>query len=376
MNKTEENTITERITAVEIYKAQIELKEPFRTSLAEIKTTENIFVRLYSSSGLYGMGEARPNPVVTGETQETAFATAYELSKAIIGLKPAARNTIAEIMERKLKKNSAAKSAIDIAVWDLVGKLSGMPLYSLLGGSRRAIYTDNTVSFSDPREMAEKARAHKKAGFRAIKLKLGGNKEEDIERVRRVREEVGQEIDIRLDANQGWDLKSAVYILERIKEYRIQYCEQPLLYWNERDMRRLRDVSSIPIMADETLFGPSDAFRLAAEESCDYFNIKLTKAGGLSNGLKIVTIGESADIPCMIGCMTETRLALSAGAHLMSARENIRFADLDGFTEMKFDPIQGGVQYEKGDMHLLDTPGLGADVDQDFLSSCEMQRVE
>ncbi len=365
----------EKIEKVEIYKADLGLKEPFRTSLAEISTAENIIVRVYTGAGLYGTGEARPNPVVTGETQATAFAAAPALVQTLLGQNPSSIETLVNAMERKLKKNSAVKSAIDMALFDLKGKIVELPVYSLLGGTPRPLFTDNTVSLSAPEEMVAKAKAHVEEGYQAIKVKLGGEKHEDISRIKQIRGAIGGDIALRLDANQGWDYKTAVYILKALEPYEIQYCEQPLVYWDAEHMRRLRDTTSIPVMADETLFSPQDAFKLASEGSCDYFNIKLTKSGGITNGEKINTIAEAAGIPCMIGCMTETRLAMSASAHLMAARPNIWFADLDGYTSMKADPVLGGVRYEAGDMSLPEAPGHGADFDPEFLRACEVVTI-
>ncbi|MFP3958576.1 MAG: mandelate racemase/muconate lactonizing enzyme family protein [Spirochaetaceae bacterium] len=366
----------ETISRMEIYRADLPLVEPFRTSLAEIDMAHNIFVRIHSTGGLYGTGEARPNPVVTGETQDITFDAAATLARTIAGAPVHALDEISSMMERRLKKNSSAKSAIDIALYDLLGKQTGLPLYALLGGMRRPISTDNTVSIDDPETMAQKALRIKEMGFRAIKVKLGGAKDADVERIRRIRQAVGYEIELRLDANQGWDYKTAVAVLRDLEPYRIRYCEQPVAYWDTAHMGELRAASSIPIMADEALFSPHEAYRLAADGSCDYFNIKLSKAGGITGGLKITTIGEAAGIPCMIGCMTETRLAMSAGAHLMTARPNILFADLDGHTSMKSDPVLGGVQYNGGEMELPEAPGLGAEIDPAFLSECEVQVIE
>jgi L-alanine-DL-glutamate epimerase-like enolase superfamily enzyme len=364
------------ISRIEVFKADFPLVEPFRTSLAEIDTAQNIFVRVHSQGGLYGTGEARPNPVVTGETQETTFAAASLLAETIVGEPVQAIEAHTSTMERRLKKNSSAKSAIDIALYDLLGKLTEMPVYALLGGKRRPIFTDHTVSIDEAGVMADKAREIQEMGIRAIKVKLGGEKDEDVERIRRIREATGYEIELRLDANQGWDYKTALAVLKELEPFDIRYCEQPLAYWDSAHMGRLRDQTHIPIMADETLFAAHEAFRLAADGCCDYFNIKLSKAGGITGGLKINTIGEAAGHACMIGCMTESRLAMSAGAHLMTARPNIRFADLDGHTSMKSDPILGGVQYSGGEMLLPEAPGHGADVDAEFLAGCEMRVIE
>jgi L-alanine-DL-glutamate epimerase-like enolase superfamily enzyme len=124
-------------------------------------------------------------------------------------------------------------------------------------------------------------------------------------------------------------------------------------------------------MADESLFDHHDAIRLATLGACDYFNIKLAKCGGIHTALKIEAIAQGAGIPCMLGCMWETRLALSAGAHLVSARPHIAFADLDGATGHTSDPISGGITYDGGQIHLPDIPGHGADVEAGVLERLE-----
>jgi L-alanine-DL-glutamate epimerase-like enolase superfamily enzyme len=182
---------------------------------------------------------------------------------------------------------------------------------------------------------------------------------------------IGDELPIRIDANQGWDYKTAVSTLRALEPFGIEYCEQPIAHWDYENLRRIRQNTSIAIMADESLFDHHDAFKLASMGCCDYFNIKLAKSGGIHTGLKINAIAESVGIHCMVGCMTETRLGLSAAAHLVSSRPNIKYADLDGHLFLKSDPVIGGAKYNVGEINLPDTPGHGADIDPDFLKRCE-----
>ncbi|HSJ55788.1 MAG TPA: enolase C-terminal domain-like protein, partial [Anaerolineae bacterium] len=151
----------------------------------------------------------------------------------------------------------------------------------------------------------------------------------------------------------------------------IEYCEQPVAAWDVDGLRQVRAASSIPIMADESVFDHHDAHRLTAAGACDYLNIKLAKCGGLGTALKIDAVAQAAGVRCMVGCMWETRLALSANAHLVSARPNIAFADLDGCTGHAFDPVQGGITYDGGRIELPDTPGHGADIEDEFLQGLE-----
>jgi len=365
-----------KISEIHIYKSDIKLKEPFRIAIMEITTAQSIFVRILTDTGLYGMGEANPYRAITGETQAMNFAGAPDIAKLLLKKDPLnIEGCICEI-NSFLAHNSTLRSAFDMALYDLLGKISALPLYAILGGPKRTVYTDNTIGIADPESMAAKALKFKDQGFGAIKVKLGTNAKPDIERIEEIRKAVGAEITIRIDANQGWDYKTALTVLKAIEPMGVEYCEQPVPYWALEDLRRLRENTSIGIMADESLFDHHDAMRLASMGCCDYFNIKLSKSGGLHTALKINAIAEAAGITCMVGCMTETRLALTAAAHLVSAKQNIKYADLDGNLMLQLDPVIGGAVYNAGQISLPDTPGHGADIDADFLNKCECVTIK
>jgi len=365
-----------KITSIDIYKADIEFIEPFRIAIMEIKSAQSVFIKINTDEGIYGMGEANPTWGITGETQAINLAGAVDLAKLVLNKNPLdIENRMREI-NKFLVHNSTIRSAFDMALYDILGKAAGLPLYAVLGGGKRTFWTDNTIGIADPAYMAEKAMKYKNQGFQAIKVKLGTTKEQDVERIRQIRKAIGDDLPIRTDANQGWDYKTAVATLQAIEPMGIEYCEQPIAHWDYENLRRVRQYTSIAIMADESLFDHHDAFKLASMGCCDYFNIKLAKSGGIHTGLKINAVAESAGIHCMVGCMTETRLGLSAAAHLVSARPNIKYADLDGYLFLKDDPIIGGAEYKVGEIHLPDTPGHGADVDPDFLKGCECITVK
>ena len=365
-----------RISEIHIYKSDIKLKEPFKIATMEVVAAESVFVRVVTGSGCYGMGEANPYRAITGETQAINLAGAGDIAKLLLGRDAIDIEGRVREMSGFLPHNSTLRSAFDMALYDLLGKISGLPLYAVLGGGKRSFDTDNTVGLGDPAFMAAKALKFKEQGFKAIKVKLGTTAAEDIERIENIRDAIGGEIPIRIDANQGWDYKTALTVLKAIESQGIEYCEQPVAYWAYEDLRRLREAVSIGIMADESLFDHHDALRLASMGCCDYFNIKLSKSGGLNTALKINAIAEAAGIPCMVGCMSETRLGLSAAAHLVSARSNIRYADLDGHMMLAEDPVIGGAMYDVGTITLPDTPGHGADLAPDFLDRCECRVIK
>lgn len=165
-------------------------------------------------------------------------------------------------------------------------------------------------------------------------------------------------------------------MLGELEPLGVEYCEQPVASWDHENLRRVRQSTSIPIMADESVMDHHDAFKLAASGCCDYLNIKLAKSGGIHTALKINAVAESAGMACMVGSMAETRLALTAAAHVISARPNIRYVDLGSCFMLKEDPVIGGAQWDGGEITLPDTPGHGADIDPAFLDSCEKVTVQ
>ena len=363
------------IVRIEIFKANLPLKRPFRIAIGEITIANTLFVRIHTDKSLYGMGEAHLFTPIVSETQATALAAARDLAKLLIGMNALDIETCVEAMRRFMPHNPTTRSAFDMALYDLLGKTAGLPLHALLGGPRRPIYTDNTVVIDTPSAMVEHALEIQARGFPAVKVKVGTTPTEDIERIRRIREAIGPDLPLRIDANQGWDAVTATQALHGMEMFGIQYCEQPVPVWDFKSMAAVRAVTTIPIMADESVFDEHDALKLIAMNACDYLNIKLAKSSGIHVGLKINAVSEAAGMRCMVGCMTESRLGLTAAAHLVSARPNIVFADLDGADMLREDPIVGGMIYgDGGRIDLPEGPGLGADVDSEYLRGLE--RIE
>ncbi len=365
-----------KITSIDIYKSDIELHEPFVISIMKIMSAKSVFIRINTNENIYGLGEANPAWRITGETQAMNYVAAVDLAKLLINKNPFNIEECMKEMNQYLLHSTTIKSAFDMALYDLMGKATDLPMYALLGGEKRPFYTDYTITIADPDYMAKRAMEYKNNGFKSIKVKMGTTKEQDIDIITKIRKAIGDEIPIRIDANQGWDYKTAVDVLEALENMGIEYCEQPLAHWDYDNMRRVRENTKIAIMADESLFNHQDAFRLASKGCCDYFNIKIAKSGGINVALKINSVAESAGIPCMLGCMAETRLGLTAGAHLVSARTNIKWADLDGYSFQKIDPIIGGAKIDKGEITLSDDPGHGADIDPAFLKKCESVTIK
>lgn len=364
-----------KIAQIDIYRLSIPM-EPFVIATGTMDYAQNTFIRIHSDTGLYGVGECSAFPMIVGETQDTCVVLAQAFAKIWKNKDPldiAAR--MAEL-QLYIAGNATIKSAFDMALHDLAAKDANLPLYKFLAGQRKEILTDITLGIAAPEQMAEKAGALKAGGAVALKVKLGKQPKEDVLRIREIRKAVGFDIPIRIDANQGWNLEEAIEALNGMEPFKIQFCEQPMRVYNDHLLPQLRSQTIVPIMADESVYSHYDADRLCRNDACDYINIKFSKSGGIAQSLKIQAVAQEYAIPCMIGGMLESRLALAANVHFAYAAHNVKFYDLDtcmvGHLE---DPVIGGVQYTGYQVSVSDAIGIGADIDPAFLNSCESWTV-
>ena len=355
-----------RITDAEFAPFDMPLKQTFRTVFGAETVEREVLVRLRTADGLTGWGEASPFWAVTSETQETDLMIAKDLAEFVRGRDPFTVARILADMDAFSPGNPSIKAAFEMAVWDICGKIAGQPVYRLLGGFRDSFPTDATVSLDEPATMAREARRIAGLGFKSLKVKVGEVPEKDIERVAGVREAAGPAVGIRIDGNQGWSPSDALRALRGMEQYRLELCEQPIPSWDWEGLKHVRENAPIPIMADESVHSPHDAITAVRREAVDMINIKLMKSGGILPGLRIAEIADAAGMKCMVGCMGETRLALTAGAHLVAAGPSIVFADLDSALLHTEDPVVGGMQIKDGTVHLPDGPGFGLDMAPGF----------
>jgi L-Ala-D/L-Glu epimerase len=359
------------ITHTDIWKFSIPM-HPFTIATGTMHFAQNIFIRVHVANGTYGVGECSAFPMITGETQSTCFEMAKEFA-AIWKNKDAADISTRLIdLDNFAAFNSTIKSAFDMALYDIAAKVAGQPLYAFLGGRQKKLETDLTIGIAPPLEMAQRAEEFVKRGVRIIKIKLGKNASEDIERVKLIRQSAGPSIKLRIDANQGWSFDDSVKVLNAISRYDIEFCEQPMRHWDDHLLPQLRQQSPVKIMADESVYDHRDAERLINASACDYVNIKFAKTGGINEAIKVHDTCMNYKIPCMMGGMLESRIALSAFAHFAMAHTNVIFYDMDtcmlGHQE---DPVKGGVKYNGFFIEAPSAPGIGADADDGFLKRCE-----
>ncbi|GAB2686827.1 dipeptide epimerase [Mucilaginibacter koreensis] len=360
-----------QITHIDIYRFSIPM-EPFTIATGTMDSAQNTFIRVHTDAGFYGVGECSAFPMITGETQDTCLAMARDFAKLWIGTNPLEIEHRLQELHDAAAFNNTIKSAFDMALYDIAAKNANQPLYQFLGGRRKDIETDITVGIYAPELMAEKALAFSQQGASVIKVKLGMDAVMDVERIRQIRLAVGPELKLRVDANQGWSFEEAVLALQGISKFDVQFCEQPLRTWNNHRLPELRSLSPVPIMADESVYNHHDARQQLTTGSCDYINIKFAKSGGINEAMKIQDLAASYQVPCMMGGMLESRIALSAQLHFAMAMPNIKFYDMDTcMLGHRADPCLGGVQYQGFHLTIDDTPGIGADAREEYLAQCE-----
>jgi L-alanine-DL-glutamate epimerase-like enolase superfamily enzyme len=357
------------ISYIQLFKLSIPLIEPFTTSLGVEHAAHNVIVKINTSEGISGFGECSPYMLINGESQDTCMVVGEYLAKALIGKNALDIPSCIQLMEGVIYGNSSIKSAFDMALYDLASQNAGLPLYKFLGGDKnKTIITDYTVSIGDPEKMAEDAVKILNKGFPAIKIKLGKHGPTDVERIRAIRNAVGPEIPLRIDANQGWKVKEAIETLNALAEFDIQHCEEPIARWKYMKLKKVKKNSPIPIMADECCGDEHDAERLIELDACNYFNIKLGKSGGIYRGLKMVALAEKAGIHLQVGAFLESRLAMTAFAHFSLVSPSIEHFDFDTALMFREDPVEGGISYKQGGVvEVPDVPGLGAVINKEWI---------
>lgn len=360
------------IKTISIYKFSIPLKRPFVISLGPVYNADNIIVTIETKEGIKGIGECSPFMTINGESQATCFEVGQYLAKGLKGMDATDIEGNHDRMNKIIYGNTSIKSAFDMAMYDIASQKASRPLYKFLGGKRKKVVTDYTISIDTPQAMASHAAALKKDGFKIIKVKLGGRPEMDIQRVQRIREAVGRNIALRIDANQGWNIDDAVTALKGMGDLDIQYCEEPIARWQWQSLKILRKKSPVKIMADESCVDEHDAARLAAAKACDMFNLKLGKSSGIFRAGKIIAVAQKEGMELQVGGFLESRIGVTANYHLALTSANIKYFDFDTPLMFTGDPVSGGIQYGKGGVVTLnDSPGLGVWVDKKVLKRLE-----
>ena len=356
-----------KITSIEAIPVRVPRPRPFKSSLGVQQASENAVVRIHTDEGLVGLGEASSIWDRRGRGESETINGL--LAEALVGQDPTQISAISALMDSLLHRSYPAKAGVEMALYDLVGKMLNAPVYTLLGGQvRERMLLSHSLSMGDPEDIVEQAARLAEEGYQTLKCKVGRDLQADLQILDAIRSEVG-DITLRVDANMGWaSAKEAVRQINELSVFDLELIEQPLHYSDMEGLRFVRANVEVPIMADESVWTPSDAMACIRANAVDVFNVYVSEAGGLGPAAPIFAIAEAARLPCIIGSMPELGIGTAAQAHLAFAMRNIGYAsDVNGFVYHSDDIINETLRIEEGYLYPPSGPGLGVSLDEEKL---------
>ena len=362
INPAGDEHMSEAIETIAAYSVELPLVADFITSKKRYSSLTYIIVEVVSSSGLRGYGEAREAVQITGETHESILGViTTRFAPELKGMDPFDIEAAHKAMSTVCCGNTAAKSAVDLALYDLMGKICGQPVCRLLGGKLKAqIETSKAIGLGGLDTVVAEAKGLIEQGFSILKIKTGVDPDAEIHMIRKIRQAVGPTARIKLDANQGWTLRDAVKVIRAVEDCNIEVVEQPLAASDLRGSAELRRLVTPPIMLDEGVHSPSDVVRIIEAGAADMINIKFIKTGGLYPALSVNAVAEAAGMVCQIGSL-DTTIGSAAATHLAMAKANIRYAEIVGPTRLQRD-VAEGLTITGGRISPTDDPGYGITV--------------
>ncbi|MDO5734821.1 MAG: dipeptide epimerase [Eubacteriales bacterium] len=351
---------------LEIGQVDLPLRTPFTTALRSVDHLSSMVLCIESKDGIKAYGEAAPTEVITGESKESIAACwAGRFADVLRTHQSRGKNFdlrfLVQAIQNSVQGNTSAKAGFEIALYDYWAKSIGRPLSDLLGGSSRQLLNDLTISLASPETMAKAAKTAIERGYQTLKLKVGQDSALDLLRIQAVVDAVPAGTSLRLDANQGWTAKEAIQRIREIEQIvpHLDFIEQPVSARDFAGLKAVKESVNSLIMADESCFSPHDLIRLLELRACDLLNLKLMKCGGLSTAIQMAELAELYEIPCMLGCMLESNISVSAAAHLAAAIPNIQLIDLDGPCLIAEPSTLEGVSFAAAELKLNSTAGLG-----------------
>jgi L-alanine-DL-glutamate epimerase-like enolase superfamily enzyme len=349
-----------KIKKVIIEPLNLDLEEPFRIAIGTKYNIENVLITVVLENGIEGYGEAAPLEPINGENQATALATLKSCVEFIKGKNVTDYRAISATLRGVFHAQVTARCAIEMALIDAYAKVLGIPLYEFFGGVGNKAETDYTIDIVPPDIAKKNAAKLAKAGYTVLKTKVGKKLTDDIDRLLAIKEGAPK-CGITIDANQGYSPCEAVHFIEEMGKNGIRpiLFEQPVSRFDLAGMRFVKDHTSIPIAADESVFTSADAINVVRTGCADYINIKLMKSG-IIEAMDIAAIARSANIKLMVGCMLESKLALGCAVHMVAGMGCFSHVDLDPHIEPEKEPFTGGPLYEAPFYTLSpDLPGIG-----------------
>ncbi|WP_134701237.1 mandelate racemase/muconate lactonizing enzyme family protein [Ammoniphilus sp. YIM 78166] len=357
-----------KITAIHLYAIHLPLEHPFVVSYHTYTHMPSIIVKMETDEGLVGFGEGVADEHVTGESWEGVYQIIKNtLAPLILGKNPMEIEKIHDLMNQVIYGAPTAKAALDIACFDIIGKKLQVPVYQLIGGRYHDEFPiTHVLSIAEPEVMANEAKLMLEQGYRSFKMKVGTKVQEDVERIKAVRSQVGDDIAIRVDVNQGWKNSAATLVaLKQLENYQIDWVEQPVAADDIDGMVEVKSKTTIPVMIDEGLKGMRDMREIIQKRAADKVNIKLMKCGGIYPAVKLAHLAEMAGMECQVGSMVESSVGSAAGFHVAFSKKGITSVELTG--PLKFSRDIGNLEYDVPFIRLTGRPGLGVEVNEETL---------
>ncbi len=366
-----------KLTSIDVFPLRLPFKEDFRIARGSVGNPElgapHVYVRVTGDSGEVGWGEGRPSPRWSYETVESVVSTLRGyLIPAVLGADPWDLRGLHARMDAEIAPGIStgapvAKCALDLAVHDLLAKSAGVPLANFLGGGADdRVKLSYIISVATPEEAATKAQSALEQGYTGFKVKVGADPKKDLE-ILRVVKEVAPGAFLWADANQGYDLGTALVQARKMEALEVDCLEQPVPANDWTGLRRIAQGTSVPIGVDESVFSAADLLQLIKLDACDVLVVKLSKMGGLYRGRLATQIAREAGLGILGSGLTESQLGLAAHVHMLSAYGGCAYADLNGPQFLADDPISGGITLQPGLAMVPTTPGIGVTVDEEKL---------
>jgi muconate/chloromuconate cycloisomerase len=355
---------------VRLILADIPVSRPHHMSFTTLTAVNFVFVRVETREGLIGWGEAAclGGPTWSEESAESIAATLQRyVVPWLVGRDATRLEALRLEMARRVQGNPFARAAVEMALWDLNGRALGVPVHRLLGGRvRDRVPLSWSLAVGDGDAEVAEARDRVARGHRIFKIKTAAHPvAEDVARVRSIREAVGPDIRLRVDANQGWDRPAALRAIRAMEPYDLDFVEQPVPRWDLDGLAEIARGVSVPIMADESCGSPPEALAIARRGGVSILALKLTKSAGLAPTMAIARIAEAAGLGCYVGCMIETSLGTAAYLQAALAAAPVTWGcELFGPLLLRGDVVREPVRYADGCILALDGPGLGVEVDE------------
>ncbi len=352
-----------KIKSIKAWSTDLGNTKPYTIAFKTIDEVVNAFVEITLDNGTTGIGAGCPSEYVTGEPLSQTQEILQEKNLAfLVGRDIRELNQLNFEVWQKFPKNPAARAAIDIALYDAFAKYLDVPLVKYLGQKIKSLPTSNTIGIKNVEDTLKEAEEYGQRGFTVLKVKLGKDLAEDIERIVKLREKFGKKFIIRIDANQGYTIDQTIEFYNKTKHLDIELIEQPLPAKAIADLKKLPDEIKNTIAADESLITPHDALVLnSSPRAAGIFNIKLMKCGGINQALKIADIALHDNVDLFWGCNDESIVSITAALHVAFACSNTKYIDLDGSLDLARDVVKGGFILKDGVMSCSDKPGLGVE---------------